>query len=191
MHRNLFRLNPAGEDRSYCFIKGGHGYAIMQRGGPVLERMKEDGINALEYEIDESKGGLTVGDYFRTATNHLTVSCRFAEALSAQFNLGTFELLPAVIRDKKKKVFVPEIIVVNPVEAVDCLDWEKSQLDGDIEYPLVRIFGSWSLKAERIPDALDLYRVRGLIGYIFSEQLVNFIREAGYKGFAFESVNLS
>jgi hypothetical protein len=133
-----------------------------------------------------------IGDYFRTATNHLTVSCRFAEALAAKFNIGSCELLPARVRDeKKKKIYIPQMMVVNPIEAVDCLDWDNSELDDDVEYPLVRIFGKWSLKTERVPTNLDLYRVKGLIGYIFSERLVDFVYNEKFKGFTFEIAPLS
>lgn len=90
------------------------------------------------------------------------------------------------MRNEKKRIHTNDVLVVNPLNAVDCLDWDRSQLDGDVENPMVRIFGKWSIKAERIPPDLDLFRVKGLIGYLFSERLVEFIRNQKFEGFAFD-----
>src|SRR5262249_4830232 len=71
------------------------------------------------------------------------------------------------------------------------LDWERSDLNTNTENPLVRIFGKWSLKADRVPADRDLFRVKGLIGYLFSERLVDFIRKQKFKNFEFEDAKLS
>lgn len=202
----IFRLDLFNCDSRYCFVRGASPYDTnLQRGGPVLDEMKEDGVAALEYEIDEDRG-LDVGDYFRTTSNHLPVSRRFADAIAKQFDLGRYEFVPARVArvtrpnrllralglgKEKRRIVVPDIVIVNPLDAVDCLDWARSEMDGDEDDPLVRIFGKWSLKRERIPRGRDLFRVKGLIGYLFSERLVDFVRREGFANFVFEDAPLS
>jgi hypothetical protein len=188
----IFRLIAGGEDRKYCFVKGAFAYHVsLNQGHPILQEMKEDGGDALEYHLDEVKGGLKIGDYFRTTTNHLPVSRKFAEAVAANFNLGPYEFVPARIKNEKGRIHVPDMVIVNPLQAEDCLDWERSEMDGDTENPLVRIYGKWSLKLARIPKERDLFRVKALIGYLFSERLVSFIRDKKFENFKFEDAPLS
>ena len=58
-------------------------------------------------------------------------------------------------------------------------------------YRLVRIFGKWKLKASSISIELDLMRVKGIPYYIFSERLVDFIKQRGFTNFPFDDVHLS
>ncbi len=213
----IYRLNPFKCDKKYAYVEAGNGpnrYDTgLQEGEAVLPEMKKDGAEVLDYHLDEDAGGLEVGDYFASTTNHLPVSRQFADSLK-QFNLGKHELVPGrIVRmDKKlarkirethdysrftlrdeaeKAVFVPEMVVINPLNRLDCLDWEHSQLDNDKDDPMVGIFGKWSLKKDRIPKDRDLFRVKGLIGYLFSERLVEFIKKEGFKNFVFEEAILS
>jgi len=188
----ILRLNPAGLDRKYCFVDGAFPYdTALQQGGPVLDEMKQDGVDALEYRLDEAKGGLKVGDYFRTNSNHLPVSMKFAHAVSTRFNLGPHEIIPARIRNEKGRIHVREMAIVNPLVPIDCLDWTNSEMDGDTENPLVRIFGKWSLRSSGVVPELDLFRVKGLIGYLFSERLTAFLAEQQFENFKFDEAHLS
>lgn len=188
----LSRLNPSECDRKFCFVRGAFPYDTnLQRGGEVLEEMKDDGVQVLEYQLDEDEGGLEQGDYFTTNDNHLPVSRRFADAIAGQFELGRYELIPARATNQKGRVHIPDLVIINPVEPVDCLDWEHSDLNQNKKYPMVRIFGKWRLRQDRVPIERDLFRVKGLIGYLFSERLVDFIRKEQFKNFVFEDAPLS
>lgn len=188
----VFRLNPFDCDEKYCFVKGFSIYATrLMRGGEVLPEMLRKGVAKLEYRLDEDEGGLEIGDYFTTTSNQLLVSSRFADAIAGKFDLGRYEFVPARVKNEKGRIHVPDMVVINPIEAVDCLDWEASDVDADADNPMVGAFGAWRLKESRIPPGRDLFRVKGLIGYLFSERLVEFIRQEGFKNFAFEPAVLS
>ena len=105
----IFRLDPFECDSKYCFVKGASAYDdALQDGDPVLEQMKQDGLDVFEYRLDEDEGGLEVGDYFTTTTNHLPVSRRFADALTAKFDVGRCEFVPARIKNEKKRIHVAD-----------------------------------------------------------------------------------
>lgn len=188
----FFRLNPIECDPRYCYVAGSFPYDTkLMRGGIVLEEMHSDGVTTLEYQLDEDEGGLEVGDYITNVENHLTVTKKFADSVGDKFDLGQCEMIPALARNEKGRVHIPAMVVMNPVEAVDCLDWEASDVDDDEDYPMVQLFGAWSLRPERMPDGRDLLRVKGLIGYVFSERLVDFIEERGMTNFEFEEAPVS
>ena len=188
----IFRLNPPECEYKYCFVSGNFPYGNgFREGTAVLPLMKEHGVDLLDYSLDEDEGGLEIGDYFTNTTGILPVSRKFADALKDEFDLGSCELIPSRVRNAKKRVHVQEMTTVNPLGRIDCLDWEQSQLDGDVENPLVAIFGAWSLKQSRVPAGLDVFRVKALTGYLFSERLVNFIREKKLKNFVFEEARLT
>lgn len=188
----IARLNPSKCDRKYCFVRGAFPYDTkLQRGGDVLDEMMEDGVERLEYELDEDEGGLEIPDYFTTTDNHLPVSRHFADAVAERFEFGPYEFVPARVKNQKGRIHVPDLAIVNPTEAIDCLDWDHSDLNQNKTYPMVRVFGKWSLRRERIPEGRDLFRVKGLIGYLFSERLVSFIQEQGFKNFVFEDARLA
>lgn len=184
----LFRLSPFECNRKFCFVRGSFPYdtRLMKGGGEVLPEMKTDGVALLEYHLDEDQGGLEIGDYFTTTENHLPVSRRFADAVQGGFNLGPCEVIPARIINAKGRVHVPDIAVLSPIDTFDCLDQEHSDMDGDPDDPMVQVFGRWSLLGDRVPADRDLFRVTGLIGYVFSQRLVNLIRDQGFKNFHFE-----
>lgn len=188
----IFHLNPIECDPKYCYVSGSFPYDTkLMRGGEVLAEMEADGVSALEYDLDEDEGGLEVGDFFTNVDNHLPVTRKFADSIADRFDLGYCEFIPGLVRNAKGRVHVSDMVILNPVEAVDCLDWEDSDINDDDDYPMVRIFGKWSLKAGQIPDGRDLFRVKGLIGYCFSERLVEFIGQQGMTNFEFEEARLS
>jgi hypothetical protein len=187
-----FRLNPFACDARYCFVEGNFRYdAELQRGGEALPRMSADGVDVLEYNLDESQGGLEVGDYFTTTTNHLPLSRKCAEVIIAEFDIGPHECVPVRIKNAKGRIHVPDAVILSPLGRIDCLDWENSQLNKSKENPMVRILGKWRLRADRVPEDRDLFRVKGLIGYVFSDRLVDFIRRKKFKNFEFEPAELS
>lgn len=186
-----YRLNPVKCDRTYCFISGAFFCSTpLLRGGPVLEPMRQRGMAHLTYELDEERGGLKVGDYLKNLKSELTLRRSCAEAIVAGFEVGPHELIPAQVVNEKGRVHA-EIVVLHPLLAIDCLDWERSVTDGDAKNPTVQVFGAWSLKGERVPPELDLFRVKGLLGHVFSEGLVDFIQQQRFENFAFEAAKVT
>ncbi len=179
-------------EAKYCFVRGNFSFdtTLMRGGKEILPEMKADGIEVLDYHIDEAEGGLVSGDYFTTTENHLTVSSRFADMVRTQYNTGRCEYLPAQVLDSKGNVIVPDMVVINPIDPIECLDRQNSEMDNDSDDPMVQVFGKFFLLKNHIPEDLDVFRVPGLLYYIFSERLVRSINERGYTNFHFKEVLL-
>lgn len=187
-----FRLNPIDCDSKFCAVTGAFfcGTQLI-RGGPILEPMKKRRLDRLTYTLDEEEGGLKVGDYLTNTQSELVLKRACAEAIVAKFDVGPHELIPAEVKNEKGRVHAADISVLHPVLTIDCLDWERSQLDGDKDYPKVRLFGAWSLKGQKVPPELDLFRVKGLLSFIFSDRLVEFIKQKRFENFVFEDVKVT
>lgn len=188
----LYSLEP-GDDR-YCDAKAARGtpYAWeLADGEPAKALMKERGDTAMRLDIVEA-GGLDLPDVVPNVDNLLVLRKRCAEQILAAFQLGDHEVLPAVLINSKGRVHAKDYVVVNPFGMFDCLDTQRSEMDGDQERPAVRIFGKFWLDASRVPTDRDIFRVKGLVsGYMFSERLVAFIREQGFTNFVLHEVQLS
>jgi hypothetical protein len=187
-----FRMNPVECDSKFCNVTGAFfcGTQLL-RGGPILEPMKKRGIERLTYTLDEEAGGLRVGDYLTNTQSELVLKRACAEAIVTEFDVGPHELISAEVKNEKGRVHAADITVLHPVLTNDCLDWEKSRLDRDEDYPMVRLFGAWSLNGKKVPPKLDLFRVKGLFGFIFSERLVEFINKKGFENFVFENAKVT
>lgn len=181
------------EDR-YCVLVGVRNpYAWeLSLGEPAAALMKERGDKVMRLNIDEATGGLDLPDAVPNTDNLLVLRRRCADPILERFELGEHEALPVVLINSKGRVHAKDYVVVNPFGHVDCLDMERSEMDGDEDDPTVRIFGKFWLEAARVPTDRDIFRVRGVgHGYMFSERLVAFIREQGFTNFVLHEVQLS
>lgn len=160
-------------------------------GEPAAALMKERGDDAMKLYLDEVEGGLDLGDLVPNTDNLLVLRKQCAKQILAVFELGDHEALPVVLINSKGRVHAKDYLVVNPFGMTDCLDMERSEMDGDEDDPCVRIFGQFWLDASRVPADRDIFRVRGVGGYMFSERLVAFINEQGFTNFVLRRVQLS
>jgi len=153
--------------------------------------MEEKGAKRVDLEIDEDQGGLELPDLVGTRLNYLIMRTAVAETIEEKFNLGPHEVAPAALINKKKRVHSTDYTVVNPHGRLECIDPNRSDLDGGEEI-FVKIFGKWALKGDTIPTDRDIFRVKGLpSGYFFTERLVEFIGEQKYTNFEFGDVTVS
>jgi hypothetical protein len=155
---------------------------------PVLERK---GASRVDLDLDEDRGGLDLPDLVGGRLNYLVMRNAVVEAIAAKFTLDPHDRAAVALINSKKRVHSGDYTVVNPHGQVDCIDPAHSELD-DGDETFVRIFGKWALKATAIPKDRDIFRVKGLAsGYIFSERLVDFIRDKQYTNFQFTDVTVS
>jgi hypothetical protein len=188
----VFYFNDEDADRKWARVTGASRFhADLVLGDPILPNLSpgESALNV--YKLDEDAGGLKVGDYFPNTDTHLPLRRSCADAILADFKVGPYELIPAQIINSKGRIHADDIVILNPLGRINCLDWDNSELDDDQDDPTVRIFGRWSLKAKLVPSDRDIFRVKGLIGYLFSERLVNFIAKRGFEPFGFEPAALT
>lgn len=187
-----YNLDP-GEDR-YCAVDDpGTPYSFeLSSGEPAEALMKERGDKAMRLNVDETEGGLDLPDVVPNVDNLLVLRKRCAKQILAAFELGDHEALPVVLINSKGRVHAKDYLAVNPFGMFDCLDMQRSDMDGDEVRPAVRIFGKFWLDASRVPNDRDIFRVKGLVsGYMLSERLVAFIREQGFTNFVLHEVQLS
>lgn len=188
----LFILDDIETDPRYCYVDVtvacNDAIADGERGLPELERQE---IDVLELHMDEDIGGLELPDYVGNTDNALVLRRTCADAIVSRFGLGDHEQLPAQLINEKGRVHADDYLVLNPLGQLECLDEQLSEMDGDDEDPTVKIMGKWCLRAKLVPGDRDLFRVKGVIGYLFSERLVTFIRDQGFTNFRFLPVVMS
>lgn len=184
----LFKCTAKAADRRYCFVSRHVTPWCNQlgRGDPIASIVEKQGVDTIDFELDESRGGLDLPDLVGTNEGFLIYSKRMADALETEFSLGPHETFPARLINKKKRVHAEDYVVLNPLGQVDCLDRSRSDMDEDGE--LVRIFGKAVLASAAVPTDRDIFRAQGVIGYIFSQRLVEFIGQQGFTNFVFEDL---
>lgn len=188
----LFELKPSDSDRAFCFIWASIPFSIaLLDGDPVLPSMSENQMPHLDLGIDEDAGGLKLPDRVGNTQSMLILRNRCLNAIVKAFKLGKYEVLPARLINEKKRVHSPDYAVVNFLDRVECLDTEKSDMNNNEKNLSVQIFGKYWLKKDLIPKDRDLFRVKGVIGYIFSERLVQYIQKEKFTNFFFKPVPLS
>lgn len=189
----LHLCKSLASDKRYCLVTR-HGSPFsypLAHGVEVGSRMTEHGADAVTYELDESRGALDLPDMVGTNLNFLILRKACADAILAESELGSHEVIPAVLVNAKKRVHSSDYVVINPHGKIECLDTARSDMDDDDDDPSVAIFGKFWLKAALVPPKRDIFRVKGLIGYVFSERLVELIRQQGFTNFVFEDIQLS
>lgn len=186
----LFHLDPVAVDSRYYAVDVAVACGSeLMFGEPAKPIMAEDDEEFLELEMDEDTGGLEPSDYVTNPDGILPLSKAFVDAIVESFELGEYEVLPARLINEKGRVHSEEYVVLNPLGLHDCLNVAASDMDGSQNDPSVEIMGKWCLHHDKIP-ALDLFRVRCVDGYVFSERLVKFIESGGYKNFTFNPVTI-
>ncbi len=157
--------------------------------GPTLAESGEDRV---ALDLDETRGALDLPDLVGNTRNYLVLRRSCLEAIQREHLLGDHETLPALLMNKKKRVHSDDYLILNPLGKIDCLDTARSDMSDDGLEPAVEFLGKFFLSASRVPADRDIFRVRGvMVGYMFSERLVDFIRAQGYTNFVFEPVALS
>ena len=184
----LFKLDNIEVDTRYAYVEIVVP-CIMQLLGarPARPRLEELDIDVLDLEMDEDEGGLELPDYVSTTTDVLPLSNKAARAIVNGFACPEHEMLPVRLINEKGRTHSDDYVLLNLLGKIDCLDVDKSDMDDEGER--VRPFGKWCLRRDRLPE-LDLFRVPGVIGHMFSERLVSFIQTEGFKNFNFVPVQL-
>jgi len=187
----LFHLDNVNFDPDYCFVDAplpvGAEVQLAEAATPKMERL---GIDILDLFMDEDRGGLKLPDYVSNTDEILPLSERCLEAFNEGFDIGDHEILACQLINGKKRVHSDKYAIVNFLSVTDCLDQDRSDIDNTTDFLLVEFMGKWCLDSKRVPPGRDLFRVDGVIGFIFTERLVDFIKSSGFTNFQFEPVTL-
>jgi hypothetical protein len=187
----LYRLEDIENDPSYCYVDSALPCnAELAEGLPAKPSLERLGIDTLALTMDEDEGGLKLADYISNTDLQLPLREACARAIIAEFNVGEHELLAAKLVNEKGRVHAEDYVVLNPLGQIDCLDQAASDMDEDEDDPSVQVMGRFTLSRDKVPAGRDLFRVKGLDAYIFSERLVKFIQLEGFSNFVFEPVQV-
>lgn len=190
----LYLCKCTASDKRYCLVTR-HGSPFsypLAHGVEVAPSMAEEGADAVTYELDETRGALELPDLVGTNLNFLILRKACSESILAQHELGPHEVVPAILVNSKERVHSSDYVVVNPHGKVECLDVARSDTRGSGDKVSVKLFGKFWLKKSLVPPDRDIFRVKGLaVGYVFSERLVEHIRQQGFTNFVFEDIQLS
>jgi len=186
----LFRLDAAKIDHRYCYTTGVSPIAgMVEASTTVVPRMEKLEIDRIDLKMDEDRGGLELSDWVSNPANLLALSKDCKDAILEGFDIGPHELVDCRLINKKGRDHGGEYTIVNLLGKQDCLNQQLSELDPNVPFLRVKFMGRWCLDAKKVP-ALDLFRVDGVIGYIFSERLVDLIGSRGFTNFPFDPVPL-
>ncbi len=181
-------------DKRYCFVtRHASPYSYpLSYGVPVQPALDENGDELITLDIDEIQGALELPDLVGNIQNYLLMRKACADKLLQEFEFGPHEVVPATLMNAKGRVHAADYVIINPHGKVECLDEQRSEMDGDDDDPAVRLFGKFWLKNSLLPADRDVFRVQGIVsGYMYSERLVAFIRKQGFTNFVFHDVQLS
>lgn len=188
----LFLLEDVQTDPRYCFVASelpcGAELSDGEPAAPDIERLE---LDVLELQMDEDQGGLERPDYVSNTDNMLLLRSSFADAIVDGFEVGPHELWPARLINEKQRIHAEDYTVLNPLGRFDCLDRALSEIDESTEEPMVNPWGKWLLRGSLVPADRDLFRVAGVLGYVFSERLVSFIRAGGMTNLAFVPIPIT
>lgn len=187
----LYNCTTKAAHGRYCFVsRHSESYSVdLQFGDPAQAEMDDEGVDLVELELDELKGGLELPDLVGTDCQMVIISKRFADATQEQFSLGPCEVFPARLLNKKNRVHADDYVVLNPLGTVDCLNRTASEMDESGDH--IKIFGKAVIAASAVPTDRDIFRIEGMIGYVFSERLVDYIRQQGLTNFVFTDMLVS
>lgn len=188
----IFLLEDTETDPRYCFVDptlpcG----ADISEGFPAAPELERLGLDVLDLPMDEDEGGLEPADYVSNTDNMLILRRACADAIVAGSRVGEHEILPARLINAKQRVHADDYVILNPLGKFECVDRERSDMDQGVEDPWVNPWGKWYLRRTLVPTDRDLFRVVGVLGYLFSERLVELIGAQGFTNLRFRPVLLS
>ncbi|MEM9456552.1 MAG: double-CXXCG motif protein [Myxococcota bacterium] len=190
----LYRYCSDPASNRYCTLafEGFFGSLQIATSSPALAIMKDHGNLPLRFPLDEARGGLALPDVVPDASDRLVLRRSCLDAIASSHNLGHYEAIPMLLINSKGRIHSDEYVIVNVIGEADCLDFERSEMCNAGRFPAVRIFGKFWITRSRIPEDLHIFRAKGVCtGYMFTERLVDFIRQQGFTNFAFRDVQLS
>jgi hypothetical protein len=113
-----------------------------------------------------------------------------SERLAAMLPRSDVELLPVVLLDMNKKPVAERYFLVNPLAALDCIDKTKTELTyydsmpDDIQY-----MENLTLDPARVPDAVQVFQLKGMQRTIIRAALAERLVEAGLTGVRWKTLD--
>ncbi|WP_437933921.1 imm11 family protein [Sorangium sp. So ce341] len=174
----------------YCFMSdepegiGASTYRLAL-GDPLREMVEGD--VTLTWTFGADYQGIKLSSFLGNTGRFLAVH-RDVSDLVKRHRCDDLEVVPFMLRDHRKRVKSSDYVFLNPIGAVDCMNLALSVVrrarSGDVlDVPKM------VLDPAKLVSAPDLFRVREVPSrYLFSGDLVDAIRAAGFTNFVFREL---
>ena len=188
-----FRLDPLADygRGEFCFTDDTpNGIATswfrLAKGEP-LEASYPSDQEQVTLKLGDDYPGLRLPSFIGNTAGMLIVN-RPTAAVIQEARIGKVECLPFVLLDHKGRAHSNDYVFLNPLERIAALNLEQSEVrrsrKGEIKDVTKMV-----LDARKVELFLDLFRLaEDSTFYLFSEQLVTALKEAGATNFAFVPV---
>jgi hypothetical protein len=187
-----FTINTiaAGSGGKYCFTDqtpdGITGWYRFTKGEPFGDAYP-DNAGDVGLRLAADARGLQLPSLIGNTIGMLPVDAKTAATIAAH-NVGRMEQLPFMLIDHKGRVYSRDYVILNPLERIDCLNLEASQVrrsyKGEIR-EVTRIV----LDKTKEGELIDLFRMGEEPSvYLFSEVLTSALEKAGSTNLRFRPV---
>lgn len=189
----FFKLNHVGnvKNEDYCFVPdapvGGELTSYNLKVGRRISEKYPNGVGDVTLRLGEDYPGLELTSYIGNTQSMLIVDRKTAGIIQAH-NVGEIELIPFRLLNHKGRAHSRDYVFMNPIGWVDCLNHQRSEITRKNDGTFVRV-KTVVLDTGRLIDVPDLFRIKeALTCYVFSEKLVNDLRDEGCTNFVFEEL---
>jgi hypothetical protein len=189
-----FTLNHVGNvnNEDYCFVptppRGGEMTAYDLRLGQRIADEYPNGVGEMTLQLGADHPGLELTSYIGNTDSMLVVDRKTA-AIIQSHNVGEIELIPFKLLNHKGRVHSKDYVFMNPIGCVDCLNHERSVITRDEDDGSFVRVERVVLAAAKLTDVPDLFRIKEALDcYVFSEKLVNDLRNKGCTNCDFEEL---
>ena len=186
----LDTLADCGEG-DYCFTDEepeGIGFSTYQLsdGIPLAANYPKDPLE-VSLQLGEDCLGLKLPSLIGNTSGLLIVHKEVAEVI-LKHQAGEIEVLPFTLYNHKKRVHSKDYVFVNPLGALDCLNYALTVMDRARSGKILEI-EKFVLDKEKVNIFPDLFRPKDLPdNYIFSERLVETIKSREFTNFFFNEI---
>ncbi|MBU6954791.1 hypothetical protein [Hahella sp. HN01] len=183
----LFNCLGNRDKEEYCFTvttpDGGVSTYDLTSGLRLSDEYP-DGIEPVFLKLDDRFPGLELASYIGNASNLLSFHISAANLIH-QLSECEIELVPFTLLNPKGNVHSEEYVFVNPVGAIDCVNWNETvctrRKNGDIaNYKKIVMDKS---KAKDFPNLFRIQNKSSLC--VFSETIVDALMKAHHNNLVF------
>ncbi|MDG9668056.1 hypothetical protein ONV78_09955 [Hahella sp. CR1] len=190
-----FLFNTLGDTSNdgYCFTsdtpEGGVDSWDLIAGYRIADEYP-NGIEKTVLRLEEEYPGLVLASYIGNADRMLAFRNDAAKVI-IDINQNETEIIPFTLLDYKGKVRSEDYVFINPVGAVDCLNWKKSICTRDNEGN-IEIYEKLVFARESLEHTPHLFRIRFNSSlYLFSELLANTLLSKGHTNLIFNDIEVT
>ncbi|ABC30997.1 hypothetical protein HCH_04290 [Hahella chejuensis KCTC 2396] len=190
-----FLFNTLGDTSNddYCFTSDTPEGGIDSWGLIAGYRIADEYPNGIEKTIlrlEEEYPGLVLASYIGNADRMLAFRKDVAKVI-VDTNQSETEVIPFTLLDHKGKIRSEDYVFINPVGAIDCVNWKESVCTRDNEGN-IETYEKLVFSKEKLEQRPHLFRIKFDTSlYLFSEALANTLLSKGYTNLIFKDIEVA